>query len=421
MSRDVTTHDPRRIASHGVTGAPAGTARRADVVVVGARCAGASTAMLLAEAGLDVVVLDDSTDRSEPMSTLMIQPEGMELLDRWGLGEAVAALAAPPLTRVVHQLDDVVVDGRITPRGSYALAPRRPALDDVLAAGARRAGATVLRRTRVTSVQWRDGKVTGVEARLPDGESATFTADLVVGADGVRSTVAAQVGAEPIVDGGSLTCAYYAFLPAVDAAVRLYETEGRLVTHIPTSGGDAVVAVYRPGEQFADVRQDPRRHFLAALSDIRGLEHLAERDIADLPGFTGTGQQPNYLRHAAGPGWMLVGDAAHCRDSVTAWGISQAFRQAAGVAEIVADELGGTILVDALENFWTVERERLAGPYRATLKLASLQGGDDGRRAFLRAVVAAGRQDEYVRALASGSAHELLDSVLEPGLLRGRS
>lgn len=382
----------------------------ADVVIVGARCAGAASALLLAEAGLRVVVFDSSPAHSEPMSTLLIQPDGVDLLEQWGLGRAVAAMECPALTRFVHHCGDVVVDGGLAP-GRHALAPPRPALDDALAGAAEQAGAEIHRRTRVTGLLRQDERVAGVEVKRPDGTRARVAAELVIGADGVHSTVADAVAAESLWDDGSLSCAYYAHLPAVDTAIRLYESDQRLLTHLPTSGGNAVVAVYRPRERFAEVRQDPRGHFLAALAESDGLAHLAEREPADLPGFTGTGQQPNYLRHPVGPGWVLLGDAAHNRDSVTAWGIAQAFRQADGAAAIVANELGSPTLSGSLEEFWTAERERLAAPYRATLKLAALRV-DESRQSFLRDVNASGQQDAYVHALVSGDTGDLLDGVV---------
>ena len=64
----------------------------ADVVVVGARCAGAATAMLLADAGHDVLVVDRASFPSDTVSTHVIARTGMVQLNRWGLLGAPARL-----------------------------------------------------------------------------------------------------------------------------------------------------------------------------------------------------------------------------------------------------------------------------------------------------------------------------------------
>src|SRR6187455_3430447 len=72
----------------------------ADVVVVGARCAGAATAMLLARAGHDVLVLDRASFPSDTISTHVIARSGMVQLHRWGMLDTVVATGAPPVRRV---------------------------------------------------------------------------------------------------------------------------------------------------------------------------------------------------------------------------------------------------------------------------------------------------------------------------------
>ena len=62
-----------------------------DAIVVGARCAGAPTAMLMARKGYRVLLLDKSTFPSDTISTHVLWPHGAEILDRWGLLERVAA------------------------------------------------------------------------------------------------------------------------------------------------------------------------------------------------------------------------------------------------------------------------------------------------------------------------------------------
>ncbi|HEX5041701.1 MAG TPA: FAD-dependent monooxygenase [Candidatus Polarisedimenticolaceae bacterium] len=72
------------------------TGRPYDAIVVGARCAGSPTAMLLARKGYKVLLLDKARFPSETISTHLIWPHAAEQLDRWGLLERLAATGCPP-------------------------------------------------------------------------------------------------------------------------------------------------------------------------------------------------------------------------------------------------------------------------------------------------------------------------------------
>ena len=368
--------------------------------------------MLLARAGLDVLVVDAARPGAEPVSTLMIQPRGVRRLRAWGLDSLVGDLGAPPLRRLEHHVGDVTVAGSITEEdGTPALAPRRSRLDEGLLAAAAEAGATVRRRARVREVLREDGRATGVV--LDEGEAGTsvHTCDLVVGADGVRSTVAEGVGADLVTDGGSLTSAHYAFLPTRADTVLLHETDGVLVTHIPTSDGSAVVAVYRRNDDPA-LDGDARETYARTVAAVPALADALDRPpLPDaLGGFSGVRRQRNHFRDAAGPGWVLVGDAAHNRDSVTALGITQAFEQAEGVAGLVEHRLGSPGLDEALRTWWAQERDRLAPAYRTTLAFAGLEV-TESRRALLCRVRDRGAGDEYVRAIGSGDLSTVLEAL----------
>lgn len=70
-----------------------------DAIVVGARCAGSSTAMLLGRRGLKVLLVDRATFPSDTISTHILWPHGAEVLARWGLLERLAATGLPPICR----------------------------------------------------------------------------------------------------------------------------------------------------------------------------------------------------------------------------------------------------------------------------------------------------------------------------------
>ena len=173
-----------------------------DVVIVGARCAGAATAMLLARAGHDVVMIDRAALPSDTTSTHSLSRGAVVQLSRWGLLDAVLDSGAPPIHTVdFHRYD---VHGHQVARHvikdkagvDLVLAPRRHELDRVLAEAAINAGSRLLDGTTVRAVvQDVRGRATGVRAVTEDGELLDVHARLVIGADGMRSKVARHVAA----------------------------------------------------------------------------------------------------------------------------------------------------------------------------------------------------------------------------------
>ena len=161
----------------------------ADVVVVGARCAGSPLAALLAARGLKVVVVDRARLPSDTASTHVVQPRGASVLGRLGVLDALLA-AAPPLTAFTLVNEDVRIDTAIPADMGPTLCVRRVTLDIALADAAARAGADVRTGVTVRGVLRRGGRVVGV-----DTDAGPITADLVVGADGRKSVIARSVGA----------------------------------------------------------------------------------------------------------------------------------------------------------------------------------------------------------------------------------
>src|SRR5262249_35093265 len=169
-----------------------------DVIVVGARVAGAATAMLLARQGLRVLAVDRASFPSDSISSHQLQVPGVALLHRWGLLAKLTAAGTPPARRVRFDAGGgLVMNGRFPAYdGVGALySPRRPLLDTILVEAAREAGAEVRENFRVTQVMASEGRVTGIRGSARGRLAVTETASLVVGADGKRSLVADAVGA----------------------------------------------------------------------------------------------------------------------------------------------------------------------------------------------------------------------------------
>ncbi|MGW5665202.1 FAD-dependent oxidoreductase [Streptomyces sp. NPDC003758] len=360
-----------------------------DAIVVGARCAGAPTAMLLARAGYRVLLLDKAPSGTDTLSTHLIHQPGVAALARWGLLDSLRASGCPPLDRVVYEVADIRLEGcaRGVEGQREAFAPRRHVLDALLAEAAAAAGVEVRHHCRVTGLL-RDssGRVVGVEA-MSGEHSFTERTHLVIGADGMRSTVARLAQAPYTVEDPRLTCAYYTYWADVPATLELYESPGSWVAAVATNDAATLVLAYFPQSRFEEVRTDARRAYLEQIrTTAPGLyERLAGRE--PLERLRGTGDQRNFFRQAAGPGWVLVGDAGHHKDSITARGISDAFLQADALARRLEGRLGGDPAgLDAALRDFAKERDEVLTPgYESTLGVAQLTPHEQ-RLSLLRAV-----------------------------------
>ena len=169
-----------------------------DVIVVGARAAGAATAMLLGRAGKRVLLVDRSAYGADTLSTHALLRGGVLQLQRWGLLDTIRREGTPPIRRTRFHYGADVVDVSIrAEHGFDALyAPRRTVLDRILVDAARSSGAEVTYGLRVTDLlRGRDGAVEGIRGQNTDGEEIVAGAPLVIGADGVNSTIARLVEA----------------------------------------------------------------------------------------------------------------------------------------------------------------------------------------------------------------------------------
>jgi 2-polyprenyl-6-methoxyphenol hydroxylase-like FAD-dependent oxidoreductase len=340
--------------------------RRWDVVVVGARVAGASTALLLARAGLRVLCVDRSRHGSDTVSTHALMRAGVLQLTRWGLLDGVREAGTPPVRRITFHYGDEAVGVSVLPSfGVDALyAPRRTLLDRLLVDAAARAGATVRYGTAVTGLlRGPDGRVTGVVTREADGRTRQERAALVIGADGRASVVADQVGA-PLQYGGrsasSVLYGYWSDLP-VEGYTWCYDL-GVSSGAIPTDGGlTCAFAAGRPADVDRLVRAlGPAAAFGSLTSSGPLAQGLAgARGVGAVRYVRGT---PAHLRRPFGPGWALVGDAGYWKDPLSAHGMTAALRDAELLARaVLAAPRPGPAQTAALAEFAAV-RDALSLP-----------------------------------------------------------
>lgn len=363
--------------------------RNFDVIVVGARVAGAATAMLLARAGQRVLCVDRSRRGSDTLSTHALMRGGVLQLQKWGVLDAVIAAGTPPVRRTVFHYGDESIAVSIKPAsGIDALyAPRRTVLDSVLVNEAERAGARMefgdpvvgLRRTV-------DNRVSGV--LLQDRQTGRVRAEnaaVVVGADGRNSLVAREVLAPKTSVGrhaGAYLYGYWSGLPS-DGYEWFYRP-GLAAGTIPTNHGATCMFI---GGQPARVQAavDSAGSVPAAftrLADEVGLGEQIRAAQRVAPIRFVKSLSPGYLRTAQGPGWALVGDAGHWMDPMSTHGITSALRD----AELLADSISSPIAVPPRSApTYQDTRDRLSWPMvQASDEIASF-GWDLARiRVILR-------------------------------------
>jgi flavin-dependent dehydrogenase len=343
-----------------------------DAIVVGARCAGSPTAMLLARGGHRVLLVDRAAFPSDTLSTHYIHQSGVACLERWGLLPRIVAAGAPAIRDYTLDVGPFALHGAPPPIGGVgdAYSLRRTVLDQILVEAAAEAGAEVRERFPVDELLTDgDGRVTGIRSR-----GVTEHARIVIGADGLNSRVAGSVGAPVYNDQGTLTCAYYTYWSGVEMeGVELYLRPGAMIVAAPTNDGKVVTIVLWPNARFKEIRSDVERHFKAALELAPGLAARI-RTATRADRFRGTRRLPNFYRRPHGDGWALVGDAGYHKDPILALGISDAFRDAELLAIAVHAGLSGrTPLPEALAEYERRRNDLSAHGFQSTVDFARLE------------------------------------------------
>jgi 2-polyprenyl-6-methoxyphenol hydroxylase-like FAD-dependent oxidoreductase len=315
-----------------------------DAVVVGGRCAGASTAMLLARRGMRVLVLDRGQYGTDTLSTHALMRGGVLQLARWGVLPTLVELGTPPVRTTTFHYGDEAVEVAIKPgNGIDALyAPCRALLDSVLVDAARGAGADIRYGMTLADLRYDgEGRVIGAVALDAEGRLNEFAANLVIGSDGIGSAVARLARAEVTHQASHATATVFGYFAGIpDTGYHWHYVEGASVGRIPTNGGRTCVFVsVSPARYRTQILKDREAGFHAVLREVSpalARQVLgASRDGA-LHTFAG---RRGFLRQAHGPGWALVGDAGYFKDPITAHGITDALRD----AELLADAaIGGT-------------------------------------------------------------------------------
>lgn len=370
-----------------------------DVIVVGARCAGSPTAMLLARKGYRVLVVDRSTFPSDTVSTHFIHAPGVDALRRWGVLDKIVATGCPPVDTYSFDFGPLTISGTPLPAGgsSTAYAPRRTVLDTLLVDSAVAAGAEVREGFTVDEVIVEDGQVRGIRGRDHEGRTVSEHARVVIGADGANSRVAKtvhpyQYNDKPILQAGFYS--YFTDLPVNGFEITIRPDRGWAA--LPTNNGLTLVVLGWPYAEHAANKTDVEGNFLKSLELS---PEFAERVrcATRVDRFHGN-PVPNFFRKPYGPGWALVGDAGYTKDPITAQGISNAFSDAELCAAALDQTFTGERSFDDAMGGFQHERDTHSMPmYEFTTQLATLEppppelqqllGGIHGNQAAMDAFV----------------------------------
>jgi flavin-dependent dehydrogenase len=256
-------------------------------------------------------------------------PMIIEELARLGLPAAAWSSAARPLRGMRVMLGNRAVDVRYRRGGERtAFGLRRTSFDATLASHAVASGARLMERTAFEDLTWNDGRVMGATLRSAEGRRAV-RCRWVIGADGARSRVAQRAGVERVARPRRLgLVAHYQGVHGLSDSGEMHVGPGWYVGLAPIAGGELNVGMALPLD---GKRRSAEARFAAAIAGLPAVtERLGEaRRLTPILGASPIGHR---VASAAGPGWMLIGDAAGFIDPFTGEGIYRALRSARAAA-----------------------------------------------------------------------------------------
>jgi len=399
-----------------------------DVVVVGAGPAGAATAILLAQEGLRVVLLDRASFPRDKICGEYLTPEAGRILERLGVLATLEARGARPLRGMrilapdgTHLVGDYPAAGPWRGFRPHAFAMRRRVLDATLVDRARQVGVLVREGIRVVDLRRAGNRIAGVvAARVGSGTAAEdVPARLVVAADGRASVVAERLGLRR----PHRWLRRLALIADVEGADgdpdrgEIVVAPPRYAILNPVASGVGNMSLVVPVEEGRRHKSDLAGYFDAATRALPGLGERLRRARR-----AGPVRALGPLAYSVAPprdgGVVLVGDAAGFLDPFTGEGVYAALRSAEIAARVAADAIRvGDLSVDALRPAHLRHAAEFSAKARVTLLLQRVIA----RRALLVAAarVLARRPAHLARLMGVLGDFVPPRALLEPAFLAG--
>lgn len=299
-----------------------------DAIIVGARVAGAATALQLARGGARVLLIDRATQIGDTMSTHALMRPAVRLLDDLGISEGLLEAGTPSVEWTDFQYGSDIVRVPIKPSGRAGglLAPRRWLLDRLLVEAAVAAGVELRLGTSFEGALFDEtGKVLGARLSQANGRPSLEACDVLIGADGRMSRVAKAVSSPVLAETMAGAATVYGYFGGLETQGYhwMFDT-GIQAGIIPTTGGAHCVFVSCPRAEFKSKFANPMEGLVAGIAQfdkVTASQMAVAGPIEALTRFNGA---PGILRTATGAGWALVGDSGFFKDPATAHGISDA-------------------------------------------------------------------------------------------------
>ncbi len=337
-----------------------------DAIIVGARCAGSPTAMLLARNGHKVLVVDRATFPSDTLSTHFLTSEGVKSLAKWGLLDRVMATGCPAITDMSISWGGMLMPSIADP-AYLPICPRRTILDMILVEAAREAGAEVREGFSFDDVIVESGTVVGILGHNRAGQQVEERAKIVIGADGSHSRVAEKVAAPQYNVFPSATCGYYSYWADFEGpGTEVYIQDGFGIFSFKTHDDLTCAGFEWPKAAFENARKDVDAAVMATFEKVPGMAERA-RKAKRVDKFYGLAGLDSYYRKPYGPGWALAGDSGYLKDPLMGQGITDAFRDAEVLAAAIdAGFKGKEPMQEALEGYEKARNEATAMIYQIT-------------------------------------------------------